>query len=112
MKIKDRGVIKWTSLMLPEHVKMLRDWKLERHWELEKMLDEHKNDELDEILKQSFESGDKLEITYYDKINFKHEIIIGNISGIDILAGIIWLENSDGKTVKVSSKAVVDIKLI
>ncbi|MEO4054819.1 YolD-like family protein [Solibacillus sp. CAU 1738] len=25
--LKDRGTIKWNALMLPEHVKLLRDWK-------------------------------------------------------------------------------------
>ena len=41
---KDRGTIKWTSLMLPEHVQRLRAWENELHdtppkekadWELE-----------------------------------------------------------------------------
>ncbi|QTD39546.1 YolD-like family protein [Sporosarcina sp. Te-1] len=27
--IKDRGNIKWTALMLPEHVRHLRDWQAE-----------------------------------------------------------------------------------
>lgn len=30
---RDRGRIKWTSLMLPEHVERLRDWKAEDLYE-------------------------------------------------------------------------------
>ncbi len=25
--IRDRGNIKWTAMMLPEHVKLLREWQ-------------------------------------------------------------------------------------
>ena len=29
---KDRGTIKWNALMLPEHVKLLREWQAEEQW--------------------------------------------------------------------------------
>lgn len=43
--IKDRGNIKWGSMMLPEHLKFLREWKQEEcatqrelsEWELEEL---------------------------------------------------------------------------
>ncbi len=44
--IRDRGRIKWTSLMLPEHVKMLRDWANEDMWEKTKEIDEQKLEEM------------------------------------------------------------------
>ncbi|MDE0581568.1 YolD-like family protein [Planococcus sp. A6] len=27
--VQDRGALKWTALMLPEHIRMLREWKEE-----------------------------------------------------------------------------------
>ncbi|MFJ7850790.1 YolD-like family protein [Peribacillus sp. NPDC097206] len=54
--IKDRGTIKWTSLMLPEHVKALRDWAVEDKLE--------KKPELDE---QAFE---QIEIVVMDSLNY------------------------------------------
>lgn len=30
--IKDRGQIKWTALMLPEHVEMIREWYEKDKW--------------------------------------------------------------------------------
>ena len=46
---RDRGTIKWNALMLPEHVKLLREWKQEdeevkmpnlSEWELEDIQNE------------------------------------------------------------------------
>lgn len=43
---KDRGAIKWNALMLPEHVKLLREWQAEDYkinkpeldsWQIEEM---------------------------------------------------------------------------
>ncbi|MDS9471265.1 YolD-like family protein [Sporosarcina pasteurii] len=48
-KIRDRGTKKWTAMMLPEHVELLRGWLAEDHyverpayeeWELELLQDE------------------------------------------------------------------------
>lgn len=39
-QIKDRGTIKWTAMMLPEHVQMLRDWQSEEHRDVRPALDE------------------------------------------------------------------------
>ncbi|TFI48759.1 YolD-like family protein, partial [Diaphorobacter sp. DS2] len=36
--IRDRGRIKWTSMMLPEHVKLLRDWAKEDTYEQKREL--------------------------------------------------------------------------
>lgn len=61
---KDRGAIKWTSLMLPEHVKMLREWQAEdeqitkpdiEFWQLEEM-----NEKLMRALEQNSEVTVKL----------------------------------------------------
>lgn len=50
-KIRDRGTKKWTAMMLPEHVELLKDWLDEdqfverpefEEWELELLQDEIK----------------------------------------------------------------------
>ena len=38
--IRDRGRIKWVSMMLPEHIKLLRDWVKEDQYEEQKEIDE------------------------------------------------------------------------
>lgn len=49
--LKDRGSIKWVSLMLPEHVKMLRDWKndAQNDWKAP-LLDEHRLEEMNMLM--------------------------------------------------------------
>lgn len=39
-QIKDRGRIKWTAMMLPEHVQMLREWQQEDRYNVKPCLDE------------------------------------------------------------------------
>ncbi|KYD23147.1 YolD-like family protein [Caldibacillus debilis] len=54
--IRDRGRIKWSAMMLPEHVKMLREWAEEEKREKEKTIDEQAWEECDEILSQAIQS--------------------------------------------------------
>ncbi|MGE7184955.1 YolD-like family protein [Peribacillus sp. NPDC006672] len=47
MTIRDRGNIKWTNLMLPEHIKMLRNYFDEDYYdEPEPVLDEQYLEEM------------------------------------------------------------------
>ena len=39
-QIKDRGTIKWTAMMLPEHVQMLREWQNQERSDARPYLDE------------------------------------------------------------------------
>ncbi|MEK3885872.1 YolD-like family protein [Bacillus sp. FSL K6-3431] len=55
--IHDR--IKWNSLMLPEHVAMLRNWAAEDIHEEPKELDEQKLEQLNEIAIEAMACGKK-----------------------------------------------------
>ncbi|RFA33009.1 hypothetical protein CAI16_16210 [Virgibacillus dokdonensis] len=70
MRIYDRGTIKWTSMMLPEHVDVLQDmWeKLERK-EMP-ILDEQKLEELDVQLQAAVRQGIVIEIKYFNGRDF------------------------------------------
>ncbi|MEJ6951671.1 YolD-like family protein [Natronospora cellulosivora (SeqCode)] len=66
--IKDRGNIKWSSLMLSEHRK-----ELEKLYELDKssfnkpFLDEQKLEEMNKVLEQAIHEKASLRIKYYNK---------------------------------------------
>lgn len=75
--IRDRGRIKWTSMMLPEHVKMLRDWTREDEDEKEKLLDEQQLEQLNETIMEAMEFNRPVTITYYR--SWKYELLIGKI---------------------------------
>lgn len=75
--LKDRGTIKWTSLMLPEHVQMLKNmWKEEEKIE-QPIIDEQLLDELNGHLKKALSQNKTVRLTIY--VNGQKEVIIGNI---------------------------------
>jgi YolD-like protein len=89
MTIKDRGNIKWTCLMLPEHVKELRRYIHEEYYNLpEPAIDEQQMDIMNEIIYEAMEFHQPLrfmlyknnrliEIGYVHFIDqYKHEIRI------------------------------------
>ena len=75
--IRDRGRIKWTSMMLPEHVKMLRDWSKEDEQEEEKELDEQQLELMNEVILEAMELNKTVAITYYRQ--HKYELVVGSI---------------------------------
>lgn len=65
--IKDRGSLKWTSMMLPEHVKQLREWEQEdrdtaenREW------DEQLLEEMNQQILRAMEEAGRVEIMCRD----------------------------------------------
>lgn len=82
--IRDRGRIKWTAMMLPEHVKLLRDLVKEDQYEQKKDIDEQHLEEMNEIIAEAIEFDYFLEITYYHQHNY--ETIVGKMHDWDELA--------------------------
>lgn len=81
--IRDRGRIKWVSMMLPEHVKLLREYN-ESFDKVEKpVLDEQKYEEFNEVICRAMEENITLQFTYYQKGEMKK--LVGNIHYIDQL---------------------------
>src|SRR5699024_11303230 len=63
MKVKDRGTMRWVSLMLPEHVEMLNEVFIE--YKEKPVLDEQKMSEIDRTLKYASKHRAPLEMTYF-----------------------------------------------
>ncbi|MGY3717049.1 YolD-like family protein [Sutcliffiella cohnii] len=79
--IKDRGTIKWTAMMLPEHVKMIRNLAIEDEYVTKPELDEQQLELLNEKIGEAMEFGSEVTIHYFED----HEIksIVGNIHYAD-----------------------------
>jgi hypothetical protein len=105
--IRDRGKIKWTAMMLPEHVKMLREWAEEEKWEEEKTADEQAREEWDRILTQAVWSRRKVRINYFR--NRRYEMLTGVVRRSDPIAHTIELE-TEGKTVLLDLKKIAGIE--
>src|SRR5690625_4823432 len=81
--IKDRGTKKWTSLMLPEHIEMLKEvWEEERR-ESKPIVDEQQLIENEYILNAALKGDHKVKIEYF--ADHRKQTIEGNIEYIESL---------------------------
>jgi hypothetical protein len=82
MTIRDRGNVKWTSMMLPEHVKELRKYINEDYYDIpEPTLDEQQMVEINTIILESMECNIPLSFTVYK--NKRLIKIVGNVHYFD-----------------------------
>lgn len=63
--LRDRGTIKWTALMLPEHIKMLREWKDEEKKPVRRQPDEQEYEEWNYRIAEAMEYHKSLTITHW-----------------------------------------------
>lgn len=62
---RDRGTIKWNAMMLPEHVKLLREWKAEDDYVKMPELDEWALQEMADQLQIAYRTGAYIELVYW-----------------------------------------------
>ncbi|UOQ94997.1 YolD-like family protein [Halobacillus shinanisalinarum] len=68
----DRGTIKWTSLMLPEHVELIkRQWKEDQRVE-KGIIDEQKAVEIDFILQRALHDGLTVNVKVHNGFDYEH----------------------------------------
>lgn len=63
--LRDRGTKKWTAMMLPEHVKLLRDWYDEDNYTEKPELDEFELTLIAEVIEIAFKSKSTIKLTYW-----------------------------------------------
>ncbi len=94
--MQDRGAIKWTSLMLPEHVQALKQLYDQQNHKPKPILDEQKIEEIEFALQFACKDDLSISVTYYKDYDFKTvqgkpgirgEII--NVGGLSIKFGDI-----------------------
>lgn len=75
---RDRGTIKWNALMLPEHVKLLREWQEEDKRRDKPLLEEWMLDEMNTRLQQALKFHLPVTLTYW--MNEQMHSITGKIN--------------------------------
>ena len=63
--LQDRGNIKWTAMMLPEHVKMLRGWQKDNELVERPEMDEFELTSLSEEIERAYKSKSSIKLTYW-----------------------------------------------
>ncbi|MFZ3588516.1 YolD-like family protein [Bacillus sp. DJP31] len=107
MAIRDRGNIKWTSMMLPEHVKLLRDWEKEDTFETQPVLDEQRLEQMDVVICDAMAYGRELSITYFDQT--RHYTIRGIIHYVDEIQQKLRVVAGDGRIQHVSIGSITEV---
>ncbi|MFZ7945144.1 MULTISPECIES: YolD-like family protein [Bacillaceae] len=107
--IRDRGRIKWTSMMLPEHVKLLRDWVKEDGYEQKREMDEQQLELMNETLSEAIEFNQFVTITHYRNRNY--EIVIGKIHYWDELTQRLHVVDRFEEVHRISIDAIADIRI-
>jgi len=91
----DRGTMKWTSLMLPEHIQMLEEIDIEQERKERPIVDEQMKTENYVLLQEALEFDYKIHIKYYAFHDYFYEE--GYLLGMDSPNGIIYIEETEIK---------------
>lgn len=86
--VNDRGTKKWTSLMLPEHVEILKVLFAEKVYEKKPTLDEQQVMENETILKHAIHDHLMIEIKYFK--NHDVQVIQGEVT--NIIDDHLWID--------------------
>ncbi|QDP40402.1 YolD-like family protein [Radiobacillus deserti] len=107
--INDRGSIKWSSLMLPEHVEMLRElWQEDTHQTMP-IIDEQKAEEMNAVIQKAYKEKILVRITYYATPRF--HTVLGCISNIDILNSCLTVDVDKEGSKTLSYRQLLDIQM-
>ncbi|WP_456278415.1 YolD-like family protein [Bacillus sp. AK128] len=105
--IRDRGNIKWTAMMLPEHVKLLRDWAKEDEYETKPELDEQKLEQMNEVICEAMAHGAELSITYFDQVH--HKTVRGTIHYVDEMNQRLRVVSKEGTVIQIPFHSIVEV---
>ncbi|PLT28175.1 YolD-like family protein [Peribacillus deserti] len=103
--IRDRGNIKWTSLMLPEHVNMLRKFANEEYYEeSEPIIDEQQLEEVNNLIAESMEFTYPLHFQYYR--NKRMNSLEGFVHYVDDINRQLRVLDANGEIHKLSFSSI------
>jgi|SRR5690625_1640563 len=93
MNVNDRGAKKWTSIMLPEHVELLKQVIAEQDYKEKPILDDQQKAEFDMLLQCALHNNLTVEIQYF----YNHDLhtVKDKLTMIDSMVGYLRLEKVD-----------------
>jgi len=80
--INDRGNMKWISLMLPEHLVQLKEWKKEQYYGKKRDLTEWEIEEIEQTIQRAFKLRKLVKLTLWEH-NKPHDLV-GLVTGADV----------------------------
>jgi 5-methylcytosine-specific restriction endonuclease McrBC GTP-binding regulatory subunit McrB len=110
MNLKDRGNKKWTSLMLVEHKKRLKELKEKENHLKKPELDDQIKEEINSKINQALNNNFKLKLTYFNDSSFVE--CKGKITGIDSIEKCIKIVDKNNLEKKINLENVIELDLL
>ncbi|MCL1701645.1 YolD-like family protein [Lysinibacillus sp. Bpr_S20] len=107
--LKDRGSMKWTAMMLPEHLVEIKKWKEEQFHDKKRELTEWELEEIEQKIQRAFKSQKLVTLTMWQNNNLRDEK--GLVTGMDPLKKELILD-ADISVKRISFNDIQDAKLI
>lgn len=103
---KDRGTIKWNAMMLPEHVKFLREWQEEDQLVTKPQLDEALVEQLNTNLQRAYNERQPINLKVWEKTAIYQ--VCGRIQKMNMNEKYIQLEDGQKFLFEALCDAVID----
>ncbi|MDU0070016.1 MULTISPECIES: YolD-like family protein [Bacillus] len=115
--LKDRGTIKWTAMMLPEHVSLLRELESNRNRMKRPVLDMSQIEDMERVICEAMEFNMPVQFAVFKPLPFLNgadtgEIIYieGKIHYINQIRKVFHVVDSKGDTNLIKFENVVGIE--
>ncbi|WP_235856555.1 YolD-like family protein [Niallia taxi] len=108
--IRDRGNIKWTAIMLPEHVAAVKQEVLDLEKVKQPILDEDRLTEIEMLIHEAMEYNAQLEFKLFKKGYI--ESIIGHTHFIDYIKKEFRIKDKDELIHKIPFQKIVDVQKV
>ncbi|WP_254115392.1 YolD-like family protein [Bacillus haynesii] len=116
--LKDRGSIKWTAMMLPEHVGLLRELESNQNKVKRPVLDMSQIEDMEMIISESMEFNTQVQFTIFKPLPFLNGADTGeliNIEGkihyINHIRKVFHVVDSKGDTNLIKFEDVVGVEI-
>ncbi|UKJ44272.1 YolD-like family protein [Lysinibacillus sp. ACHW1.5] len=80
--LRDRGNMKWTAMMLPEHLVKIREWKQEQFYDKKRELTEWELEEIEQTIQRAFKMQKLVRLTLWEQNKLHDEV--GRVTGTDV----------------------------
>ncbi|MGA3598921.1 YolD-like family protein [Lysinibacillus agricola] len=107
--IRDRGSMKWTAMMLPEHLGLIKEWKQEQFYDKKRELIEWELEEIEQTIQRAFKMQKPITLTLWNNHNLHDET--GLVTGTDTFKKELLLE-TDVAIKRIAFDKIKDAKMV
>ncbi|MGE8004061.1 YolD-like family protein [Lysinibacillus sp. NPDC093216] len=106
---KDRGSMKWTAMMLPEHLVEIKKWKEEQFHEKKRDLTEWELEEIEQTIQRASKLRKLITLTLWQNHNLRDET--GLVTGMDPYKKELLLD-ADISVKRIAFSDIQDARLV